>query len=145
MQAELVEDGLRGRDLALAAVDDDEIRQLPAELLGAALVAGLGPPEPARQDLLVAGEVVRALDGPDPEAAVLPRPWPALLEDDHAADRLGTLERADVVALDAHRRPGQVEGGGQLLEGAQRAALVGQPARLLAGERLRRRSGSPAP
>ena len=60
----------------------------------------------------------------------------AVLEDDHAADRFAALEVADVVALDAQRRPGQPERLGQLLERGQRLALVGQPARLLAGERL---------
>ena len=93
-------------------------------------------PEPAAQDLLVAREVVRALDALDPEAPVLAAPRPALLEHDHAADRLGALEVRDVVALDAHRRSGQAEGLGQLLERGQRLALVGQPAGLLARQRL---------
>ena len=136
VQAELVEDGLGRRDLALPAVDDHEVRELPAQLLGAALVAGLRPAEAAQEHLLVAGEVVRALDRADPEAAVVPGPRPALLEDDHAADRLGALERADVVALDAHRRTRQVERRRELLERSERAALIGQPAGLLAGQGL---------
>ena len=101
-----------------------------------ALLAGPREPEPATQDLLVAGEVVRALDGLDLEPAVLAGARLAVLEDDHAADRFAALEVADVVALDAERRAGQAERLGQLLERGQRLALVGQPARLLAGERL---------
>ena len=93
-------------------------------------------PEPAAQDLLVAGEVVRAADRLDPEPPVLAGARLAVLEDDHAADRFAALEVADVVALDAQRRPGQAERLGQLLERGQRLAVVGQPARLLAGERL---------
>ena len=69
----------------------------------------------------------------------------ALLEDDHAADRLASLDRADVVALDPHRRGRQAQRGRQLLERHERPAVVGEPARLLAGQRLRRRSGRPAP
>ena len=46
------------------------------------------------------------------------------------------LDGADVVALDAHRRAGQPERRGQLLERGERPALVGQPAGLLARERL---------
>ena len=92
--------------------------------------------EAPSQHLPVAGEVVAALDGPDPEAAVLAGARPALLEHDHAADRLRALEVADVVALDAHRRRRQAERAGELLERAERLALVGQPARLLARERL---------
>ena len=84
----------------------------------------------------MAGEVVRALDALDPEAPVLAAARLAVLEDDHAADRLGALEVRDVVALDAHRRSGQAEGLGQLLERGQRLALVGEPARLLARQRL---------
>ena len=61
VQPELVEDRLGRADLALAAVDDDEVRHRPAALLLAALLARPGHPEPAAQDLLVAGEVVRAL------------------------------------------------------------------------------------
>ena len=51
------------------------------------------------------------------------------------------LEVADVVALDAQRRRRQAERVGELLERGQRLALVGQPARLLAGERLGRVAG----
>ena len=136
VQAELVEDLLGGTDLALAAVDDDEVRHRPATLLLAPLVAVLGQAEPAAEDLLVAREVVRALDGLDLEPAVLAGPRLAVLEHDHAADRLAALEVADVVALDAQRRAGQAQGGGQFLERRQRLALVGQPAGLLAGQRL---------
>ena len=74
----------------------------------------------------------------DLEPAVLAGPGLAVLEDDHAADRLAALEVADVVALDPQRRTGQAERRRQLLEGGQRLALVGQPAGVLAGQRLGR-------
>ena len=86
----------------------------------------------------MAGEVVRAADRLDLEPPVLAGARLAVLEDDHAADRLAALEVADVVALDAGRRAGQAERLGELLERGQRLALVGQPASLLAGERLGR-------
>ena len=47
------------------------------------------------------------------------------------------LEGADVVALDAGRRPGQAERLRELLERGERLALVDQPAGLLPGQRLR--------
>ena len=136
VQAELVEDLLGGADLALAAVDDHEIRHRPAEGLLGAFVAVLRPPEAAPEDLLVGGEVVGSLDGPDLEPAIFARPRPALLEHHHAPDRVRALDVRDVVALDPERRPGEPQRLGQLLEGAQGLALVGHPAGLLAGERL---------
>src|SRR5439155_6910214 len=69
VEAELVEDLLRGVHLGAAAVDDHEVRHLPAALLGRALVATGGQLEPAPEHLLVRGDVVRALDPADPEAA----------------------------------------------------------------------------
>ena len=141
VEAQLVEDLLGRGDLALAAVDDHEVGHRPAELLGFALLPVPCPPEPSPQDLLVRGEVVRSDDRPDLEPAVLARPRLALLEHDHAADRIGALDVRDVVALDPERRPGQLQRRRQLLERRQRLALVGQPAGLLAGERLRRVAG----
>ena len=138
MQAQLGEHFCRGADLALAAIDDHEVGHLPAQLLLAPLFPSSRPSEAAPQDLLVRGEVVRTRDGLDPEPSVLPRPRLALLEHDHAADRLGTLDVADVVALDAHRHGRQVQGRRQLLQRRQRLALVGQPASLLASQRLGR-------
>ena len=103
-----------------------------------ALLAARRPPEPSPQHLLVAREVVRPLDGLDPEPPVLPRPRPALLEHHHAADRVAALEVRDVVALDPHRRPDEPQRRGELLERAERPALVGQPSGGLARQRLRR-------
>ena len=137
MQAELVQHRLGGTDLALAAIDDDEVRHRPASSLFVALLTDARVPEPTTQHLLMAGEVVRAADGLDPEPAVLARAWLAVLEDDHAPDRFAATEVADVVALDPERRPRQAEGLRQLLQRRQGLALVSQPARLLAGQRLR--------
>ncbi len=86
----------------------------------------------------MAGEVVLAGHRLDPEAPVLPGPRATLFEDNHAPDRLPALEGGDVVALDPHRRAGEAQGRGQLLEGGQRLAVIGEPARLVAGEALRR-------
>src|SRR5207245_6671165 len=83
-------------------------------------------------------EVVRALDRLDLEAPVFPRPRLALLEHDHAPDRVGALDVRDVVALDPERRPRQPERLRQLLERREGLALVREPARLLARERLAR-------
>ena len=73
----------------------------------------------------------------DPEAAVLAAARPALLEDDHAADRVRALDRRDVVALDAQRRRAQPKRAGKLVERGERLAFVGQPAGLIATERVR--------
>ena len=144
VEAELGEDLGRGADLALAAVDDHQVGQPPAELLGTALLGRRCPPEAPPEDLLVAGEVVGAVDRLDPEAAIVTGPRLAVLEDDHAGDRLGALEVADVVALDPEWRVGQPERLAQLGQGTQGLALVGQPANLLAIERLGRHCAGPA-
>ena len=89
----------------------------------------------------MAGEVVRACDGLDPEPPVLAGARLAVLEDHHAADRLAALEVADVVALDPERSGRQAQRFGQLLQRNERLALVRQPARLFAGERLGRIAG----
>src|SRR4029453_18960817 len=95
------------------------------------LLAGPHDAEPAAEDLLVAPEVVGAPGGLDPEPAVFTAPRLAFLEHDHARHGLGALEVADVVALDAERRPGQPEGIGQLLQRRERLSLVGPAASLL--------------
>jgi hypothetical protein len=141
VEAQLAQDGEIGRQLALAAVDEDQVGQGPAELLRAPLLAGLRPLEPAPQHLGVAGEVVLAGDALDPEAPVGAAARLAVLEDDHAADRLAALDRRDVVALDAQGRARKPEGRRQLLEGDQRLALVGEPARLLPRQEVGRVAG----
>ena len=145
VEAELVEHRAGGADLALAAVDDDEVGQAPAELLGAALVRAQGSPEATPQDLLVAREVVLAVDAAHPEAAVLARARPAVLEHDHAADRRRPLDGADVEALDARGGRGQPESLGQVVERALGLALVGQPAGLLARRASPRRCARRGP
>ena len=84
-------------------------------------------PEPAAEHLLVAGEVVRSLDRPDPEPAVLAGARLAVLEHDHAADRFAALEVADVVALDAQRRPGRARAHPPAAR-ARRGSCPGRPA-----------------
>src|SRR3954451_4257046 len=115
MEPELVEDGLRGADLTLATVDDDEVGHRPAALLLDPLLACPRRPEPAAEDLLVAREVVRPGHRPDPEPAVLAGARLAVFEDDHAADRFAPLRVADVVALDAKGRSARGQNPSQVL------------------------------
>src|SRR5437868_378999 len=61
VEANPVEDLHRGADLALAAVDDHEVGQAPAQLFSAALLTQSRAMEPAPEHLLVAREVVRTL------------------------------------------------------------------------------------
>src|SRR4029078_2589052 len=136
VQPQLVESLLGRGALALATVDDHEVRHRPAELLGIALLPVPCPPEPAPQDLLVRREVVRPDHRPDLEPAVLPRPRPALLEDALAPAGVRALDVRDVVALDPVRRSRKVERRRELLERAEGLALVGEPAGLFSGERL---------
>src|SRR5262245_4246402 len=109
MQAQLVEDALRRPDLGLAAVDQHEVGHGPAALLGGALIARPGGAEPAAEHLAVRGDVVRAVDRADAEAPVLPGSRLAVLEHDHARDRLAALEVRDVIALDPARETRQRE------------------------------------
>ena len=110
VQAELIEHLAGGADLALAAVDDDQVGQPPAQLLGAPLLRPQRAAEAAAQDLPVAREVVGAaarvrtrkrryspLRGrPSSKTTMLPTV-------------LRALDGADVVALDAQSaaRPGR--------------------------------------
>ena len=71
-------------------------------------------------------EVVGALDRLDREAAVLLLGRSAVVEDDHAGDRVGALDVGDVEALDPARQARQVEGVGQLGHGGGHLHLVGE-------------------
>src|SRR5262245_31023563 len=112
-QPELLERGIRGRELAFAAVDEDEIGKRPAELEHRAVA----PPN----DFLHGGEVVedalRLSDvrGPmtdvryawlaaaDSKLAILGTLHAAIFANDHGGDSLRALNGGNVEALDAPR------------------------------------------
>src|SRR5579883_857889 len=85
------------------------------------------PPETAAQHFLMAGEVVGAFNRLDLEATVLAILRSPALEDDHRADRIGSLRVGDIVAFDALRRRGQVERGLYFFQCQLRLLAVGQP------------------
>jgi hypothetical protein len=122
------------RELALAAVDDHEVRHgrprgLPDRIGDAR--------EPARDHLGHGGEVVRLVAGRlDPELAVVALARHRVLEDDHRPDRVLPHRMRDVEALDADRQRLEVERLAQLLQrlDAPGAPLLGLC--LLADERV---------
>src|SRR5439155_17854718 len=97
-EADLGERCARGRQLAEAAVDHEQVRQAPS-------LAAVS--EPPAEDLRDRREVVGALDAPDAVVAVPVLVRLALVEGDHRAHRLAPLEGGDVETLDALRRVGE--------------------------------------
>src|SRR5215203_2293543 len=95
----LLEDGDDSGELPLTAVEQDQVRGR-RELL----VVGLEALEPAADDLGHAGEVVGALDRPDPEPSVLALCRASSLEHDHGGHGVGPHGVRDVVALDPNRQ-----------------------------------------
>ena len=116
-------------ELALAAIDDDEVRQhdFRAALAGEAALGfdGIFLGElririgggvfqqnarvAAADDLGHGGEVVLALDGLDAVAAVVLVVRPAVGEADHRGDDVVGGDVGDIEALHHARRPGQME------------------------------------
>ena len=123
----------------MPAVDQQQLRRVgePAPALLDRLVPlGQVGAQPAGEDLAHGREVVVLVDGADLEPAVLLRPGQAVLHDHHAADVVGALQVAHVVALDAQRRLGQVEGVLQGVEGPGPGVVVGGPLQAVPGELL---------
>jgi hypothetical protein len=118
LQAQLLEHLDGDAELALAPVDQHQVGRVGEALPGVdALlpllqVVGEAPGE----DLGHRGEVVLAVESADLEAAVVGALGQPVLHDDHGADDLRARQVGDVVALDAQRRLGQVEG---VLEGGE--------------------------
>ncbi len=83
-----------------------------------------------RADVVLPGEAL------DLEAPVLALAGQAVLEDDHGRDDVVALEVGDVVALDPQRGAVQVEGVGDLLQGARARGEVGGALGLVQHERL---------
>ena len=100
--------------------------------------------QPAAEHLRWLAKSSWPADGPDPEAAIGARPRLARPRRRPCCRRSrcpGTSRCRSTRSAAAGRQP---EGRGKLLERHQRLALVGKPARLLAGERSRRRSARQA-
>ena len=116
-------DDLKRRgELPLAAVDDNEIRQL---LLWQIAVAAL-------RDLAHGEEVVRlSLRAFDLEAPVVGFLRHATLEDDHRGNGLSSLNMRDIEALHAVRRLLEAEVAAELLDGPERLCVRLRTARLL--------------
>ncbi len=101
-QAQLLEGLDRGAQLALAPVDEDEVRQI-LPLLQETLV-------PPAHDLAHGSEVVRGpREALHPELAVVGLLRKPLLEDHHRRHDVGALDIGDVEALDASRLDLEVE------------------------------------
>ena len=134
--AKAVQRAEAGRQLTLAAVDHDQVRQRGEARVVGGVVRGdvrLALPlgEAPAQHLGHRGEVVGgALGGADLEAAVVGLLRRAALEHDHRGDRVRAAEVGDVEALDPDRRRVEAE---RLLQPVERlhaalaAALGAQP------------------
>ena len=142
LQPELAHDPLGHAELALAAVDDEQLRRVGelarlarrARSGGRSLLGEVGR-QPAGEDLLHRRVVVVARHV-DLEPAVLPLVRQPVLEHDHRADVVGALQVGHVVALDAQRRLGQPEVLLQLGERPAAGVVVAGPAQAVAGELL---------
>ena len=111
----LLEHGLDRGHVALAAVQQDQVRQA-AEALGVPLLlVGVVLGEAPADDLPHGAVVVLAGDGLDFELAVGGFEGAAVFEHHHARHVLPALEVGDVVALDV---------GGDLLQAQEAAELV---------------------
>ena len=116
-QVERLHRGERRRELALAAVDHDEVRRRRERLV--VLVGGHArgePREAPRDHLPHRREVVHPRLPADPELAVVRLLRQPVLEDDHRADVVLAHRGRDVEALDAQRQRLEVERLAQLLE-----------------------------
>ena len=128
-----------GRQLALAAVDHDHVRERGEARVVVLVVRGqvvlvLPARQPARQDLLHRREVVRLPDrrssvlrevAADLEPAVVGLLRRPALEHDHRRHRVRAHQRRDVEALDPQRQRVQTE---RLLEPVERLDALLSPA-----------------
>jgi hypothetical protein len=138
VQAELLEDLDGHPELALPAVDEQELRRVAelAPLGDRLLLVGEVGAEAAGEDLAHGGEVVVARDVAHLEAAVLALGREGVLEHHHRAHVVGPLDVAHVVALDAQRGLGQLEVVLELVEGPGPAVVVGRPPQAVAVQLL---------
>src|SRR5947209_470306 len=130
-QSRVGERGLPGGELALAAVEDHEVRDRPA-------VAVVDRPlEPPAQRVAHVGEVVVAVADLRAEPAVRVLRRAPVLENDHRAHHARALHVAHVVALDPLRRAVEPERLRELAERGVGLATVGEPTDPLLPSRTR--------
>ena len=137
--ARVLERALRGRDLRLAAVDEQQVR--PVREPGAALLRRcrllvVEVRDPAAQHLVDRVGVVGGRR--DVEAPVLVLARQPVLEDDHRRDDVRAGQVRDVEALDAQRRLVEAERLLQVGDGLRARGEVGAAPRLVEHQRLRR-------
>ena len=112
-QVELFHRAPRGRELPLAAVDDDEVRDAGEALVH---VSAAHAREPARDRLAHRADVVLPGEAADAEAPVMRVPRAPLLEHDHRGDDGLALDVRHVERLDPDRQALEVQHLAQLLE-----------------------------
>ena len=115
---------LRRVELPAPAVDQHEVGPFAAVAIG---VLGLRAGEAALEHLAHHREIVVGRRAPDVELAVLALAEPLRPGDDHRAQRVGALDMAVVVDLDALRRLGQLEQVGDLAQQFRLRGRFGQP------------------
>src|SRR4051812_818461 len=138
LEAQLLEDADRHAELALAAVDEQEVRRVREPLARARPFVALVEvtAEPPGEHLFHRREVVLTVLVSDLEAPVVGPLREPVLHHDHRADDLGALEVRDVEALDAQRRLRQVERVLQRRERASAGVVVRRTLELVLGERF---------
>ena len=147
LQAQFPHDALGHRQLALAAVDDEQLRRVGeparafAPLPDRPVALGQVGREATGQDLFHRRVVVVAGDVLDLEAAVVALLGQAVLHHHHRPDVIGALEVRHVVALDAQRRFGERQQVLELIDGPGPAVVVRGPAQAVPGELLLRVAG----
>ena len=122
----LVEHRSRHAELSLAAIHDQQLGRVgEAALLGwRQITLGQVVPQPPAQHLIHGRVVIVAIDIAKPEVPVLAAARQTILEHHHRTDVVGSLQVAHVVALDAQRRPWQLQVLGQLVQRPSPAVVV---------------------
>ena len=126
----------RRRELPLAAVDHDEVRDRREALVVAVGIACVTQPREAPRDHLPhRREVVLAVEAPDRERPVVRLLRLRVDEHGHRGDDVAPLQVRDVEALDPHRQALEVERLAQALERLDPAQSLLLGRRRLVGER----------
>ena len=141
LEPELFEHAHRDVELALAAVDHEQVRRVREALARVRAFVALAQvvAEPAREHFFHRREVVLVVERLHLEAAVVGPLGDAVFHHDHRRDDLGALDVRDVEALDAQRRLGKIERLLQREQGARASVVIGRALQLVPLERLRAR------